>query len=186
MTHLKNSVGIKEVRVIDETINRLKRDDNKEVSIFHGRDLFGFCAARLASGIITYEEVGPTYPLDEIVLHDIKKPEILSDAIRGIFEINDPNFGNLWTNIALDDFNKLFKHGEKIKVIIRHDGQVVFNEVLPYFSSFGMAPKGSVMIYNNELNKIALAMVMGNLCKSYDLGYGENYEVLFRKVSVHE
>ena len=186
LTHVKNSVGIKEVRMIDETINRLKRDDNKAVSIFHGRDLFGYCAARLASGIISYEEVGPTYPVDEIIAHKIKVAEVLDDEIMGIFEINDPNFGNLWTNISLDDFSKFFKHGDKVKVTIKYEGKVVFNEILPYYASFGMAPKGSVMIYNNELNNIAMAMVMGNLCKSYDLGYGEAYEVCFRKVIVNE
>ena len=55
LTHVDKYFGIDEVRQIDETINRLHREDNGNVSIFHGRDLFGYCAARLASGIITYE-----------------------------------------------------------------------------------------------------------------------------------
>ncbi len=43
-------IGIEEVREIDETVNRLKSTFG--TSVFHGRDLFGYCAARLASGII--------------------------------------------------------------------------------------------------------------------------------------
>ena len=182
LTHIKAHVGIKEVREIDESINRLKRDDNKAVSIFHGRDLFGYCAARLASGIITYEEVGPSYPVDEIVTHKINKAVLKEDGIEGIFEINDPNFGNLWTNISLDDFSKYFTHGDKIAVEIIHDDKVVFDKVLPYYPSFGMAEDHSVMIYNNELNNIALAEVVGNLCKSYSLSYGPEYKVVFKKV----
>ncbi len=182
LTHIKATSGIAEVREIDESINRLKRDDNKAVSIFHGRDLFGYCAARLASGIISYEEVGEAYPVDEIVIHEITKGEVFDTYAKGIFEINDPNFGNLWTNITLDDFNKVFKHGDKIHTIIEHEGKVVFDEVIPYYPSFGMAKDKSVMIYNNELNNIALAEVVGNLCKNYNLGYGSDYIVTFRKV----
>ena len=52
---------------IDETINRLKGKNTEDVSVFHGRDLFAYCGARLASGIITYEEDSVTYPVDEIV-----------------------------------------------------------------------------------------------------------------------
>lgn len=182
LTHIKDTVGIAEVREIDESINRLKRDDNKAVSIFHGRDLFGYCAARLASGIISYEEVGPSYPVDEIVTHEILKAQALEDGMAGIFEINDPNFGNLWTNIKLDDFNKFFKYGDEIKVVITYKDKVVFDQVIPYYASFGMAKDHSVMIYNNELNNIALAEVVGNLCKDHGLWYGSDYHVTFRKV----
>ena len=65
LTHVDKYFGIEEVRQIDETINRLHREDNGAVSIFHGRDLFGYCAARLSAGIISYEEVGPAYPLSD-------------------------------------------------------------------------------------------------------------------------
>ena len=64
LTHIKKYVGIEEVREIDETINRLHGKGTEGVAIFHGRDLFGYCAARLASGMITYEQVGKEYPGD--------------------------------------------------------------------------------------------------------------------------
>ena len=49
---------------------------NLGVAIFHGRDLFGYTAARLASGIIDFEGVGPEYPVEEIVEHEILEPVI--------------------------------------------------------------------------------------------------------------
>ena len=180
LTHVDRYFGIKEVRQIDESINRLHREDNGAVSIFHGRDLFGYCAARLASGIISYEEVGPLYDVNEIVRHEIVEPKKYDDRIEGMFEINDPNFGNLWTNILLKDFlDAGFKMGDQIRTVICYKDEIVFDEKIPYYDSFGKAEAGSVMIYNNEINKMGLAEVVGNLCQDYGLGYGEEYKVVF-------
>lgn len=180
LTHVDRYFGIEEVRAIDETINRLHRQDNGAVSIFHGRDLFGYCAARLASGIITYEEVGPAYDVSEIVRHEITEPKMHEDRIEGMFEINDPNFGNLWTNVLLSDFLKLFKMGDLVHTVILKNDEIVFDQSIPYFDSFGKAASKSVMIYNNEINKMGLAEVTGNLCEDYGLSYGQDYKVVFR------
>ncbi len=179
LTHVDHYFGIEEVRVIDETVNRLHREDNGAVSIFHGRDLFGYCAARLASGIISYEEVGPAYDVSEIVRHEIYEAKIFDDRIEGMFEINDPNFGNLWTNVLLNDFKKMFRMGENVHTVIYKNEEKVFDEKIPYFDSFGKAKAGSVMIYNNEINKMGLAEVTGNLCEGHHLSYGEEYKVVF-------
>ena len=181
LTHVDKYFGIEEIRQIDETINRLHREDNGAVSIFHGRDLFGYCAARLASGIITYEEVGPKYDLNEIRRFDLIEANIYEDRIEGMFEIKDPNFGNLWTNIYLNQFKEFgFKIGDNVHTIIYHNDEVVFDKVIPYYDSFGKAPNHSVMIYNNELNKMGVAEVVGNLCKDYNLNYGVEYKVVFK------
>ncbi len=180
LTHVYNKWGIEEVRQIDESINRLKRDDNGYVSIFHGRDLFGYCAAKLASGKISYEEVGPNYPVEEIVRHNIPTSKVEGNKVSGMFEIKDPNFGNLWTNIPLDDFKSLgFKIGDKVKTKIYKNDELVYDWTLPYYDSFGKAENHSVMIYNNELNKMAVAEVVGNLCKDYNLDFGLDYKVVF-------
>ena len=179
LTHVDHYFGIEEVRVIDETVNRLHRENNGAVSIFHGRDLFGYCAARLASGIISYEEVGPAYDVSEIVRHEIYEAKIFDDRIEGMFEINDPNFGNLWTNVLLNDFKKMFNMGENVHTVIYKNEEKVFDEKIPYFDSFGKAKAGSVMIYNNEINKMGLAEVTGNLCEDHHLSYGEEYKVVF-------
>src|SRR5699024_1072971 len=69
LTHIKKEMGIEEIREIDEGKNRLRGTEG--VSIFHGRDLFAYCAAKLASGIIGFEQVGPAYSVEEIVEHPI-------------------------------------------------------------------------------------------------------------------
>ncbi|NLC96213.1 MAG: SAM-dependent chlorinase/fluorinase [Erysipelotrichaceae bacterium] len=180
LTHVKKEVGIETVREIDEDINRLKGKDTEGVAIFHGRDLFGYCAARLASGIITYEEVGPEYSIDEIVCHKIIEPTIENKVIKGIFEINDPNFGNLWTNIKTSMFfENGFNYGDDILVKIYNDDLLIYNKIVKFDKSFGMVNKGEDIIYNNELMKIAMATSMGSFVNKNSLGFGHNWKVEF-------
>jgi S-adenosylmethionine hydrolase len=182
LTHLKKWVGITEVREIDETINRLHGKDTEGVSIFHGRDLFGYCAARLASGIISYEQVGSSYSVDEIIEYPILEPIIKDNKVCGIFEINDPNFGNLWTNIPLALFTEAgFNYGDYLNVTIKHEDKVVFKDRLLFQKSFGYAKKGDVMIYNNELMKVSMAISQGNLCETHNLSFGSDWIVEFEK-----
>lgn len=182
LTHVKRKIGITEIRQIDETINRLKGKGTENVSVFHGRDLFAYCAARLAGGIITYEQVGPLYSVDEVVEHPILSPEIRNNYVKGIFEINDPNFGNLWTNIPTSDFMKAgFEYGDRINVTVKHNGDVRFSDRVLFEKSFGYTKKGDVIIYNNELMNIAMAVNQGSFCDIYSLSYGPEWEVEFIK-----
>lgn len=180
LTHISESVGIEEIREIDERVNRLKSTEG--TSIFHGRDLFGYCAAKLASGIITFEEVGPSYSLKQIVLHQIPQPEIIEGRVSGIFEICDPNFGNLWSNIAVEDFFKNgFQYGDLLRVTIRHLGEIVYKERVAFAKTFGFVKAGDAVIYTNELMKVAIATSMGNFRETYHVDFGSDWTVEFEK-----
>lgn len=182
LTHVKRMIGIEAVREIDETVNRLRGKGTEGVAISHGRDLFGYTAARLASGIIDFEGVGPEYPVDEIVEHEILEPVAKPGKVEGVFEINDPNFGNLWTNIPLNVFQEAgFAYGDYVNVIVKHEGTPVFAEKVLFHKSFGYAEKGEPMIYNNELMKVAMAVSQGSLCEKYGLSYGSDWTVEFTK-----
>lgn len=183
LTHVKRFMGIEEVREIDETVNRLRGKGTEGVSVFHGRDLFGYTAARLASGIIDFEGVGPAYPVEEIIEHEILEPVIEPGKVKGIFEINDPNFGNLWTNIPLKAFMEAgFSYGDQVDVEICHEGEVVFAQQVLFHKSFGFAEKGAPMIYNNELMKVAMAVSQGSMCKQYNLDFGPEWTVTFIRI----
>lgn len=182
LTHLGKWVGISEIREIDESINRLKGKDTEEVSIFHGRDLFSYCAARLASGIISFKGVGPDYPVSEIIVYPISEPRISDGMVIGVFEINDPNFGNLWTNIPLSMFKTAdFEFGDYLRVKVFHNDREVFSEEILFHKSFGFAKKGDSMIYNNELMKISLSVSQGNFSERYNISYGSDWTVEFSK-----
>jgi len=182
LTHLKQWVGITEIREIDQRVNRLRGKGTEEVSVFHGRDLFGYCAARLASGIISYHQVGPAYPVDEIVAFPVAEPVFMDGRVKGIFEIGDPNYGNLWTNIPLSMFTEAgFVYGEYLNQIVLYQGKLVFNEKVLFHKSFGFASKGEPIIYTNELMKVSLAVSQGNFSERYGLNYGSDWEVEFSK-----
>ena len=181
LTYIKNIYGIEEVRVINEDINRLKRDDNKDVAIFHGRDLFAYCAARLAAGIISYEQVGEKYDVEEIKTHKIEPINICDYYVEGIIEINDPNFGNAWSNIPLSEFKKLFEYNELINVVITKNGDNLFNEKVKFVKAFGDVNKDECLIYNNELGKIALAISQNSFIDKYNVHYGNEYKIKFSK-----
>lgn len=182
LTHVKNWIGIAEVREIDESVNRLRNTTSDGSSVFHGRDLFSYCAARLASGIITYEQVGPSYPVEEILEFILEKPTFEGGSVKGIFEIGDPNFGNLWTNIPTALFQQAgFHYGDRLHAVVRHEGKVVFDQVLPFEKTFGVTRKGDVLIYNNELNRVSMAVNQGSLAEKHGFGYGSDWIVEFSR-----
>ncbi|MBT4288906.1 MAG: DNA-directed RNA polymerase subunit delta [Deltaproteobacteria bacterium] len=182
LTHIKKTVGITEVREIDETVNRLRNKGTDGTSVFHGRDLFAYCAAKLACGIISYEQVGPVYPVDEIVEHLILNPFIEAEKVCGTIEIDDPNFGNVWTDIPLTLFDKVgFKFNEYLNVTIKNCGDVIFKQKLLFAKSFGFANKGDALIYNNELMNVALAICQGNFSKINNTGFGKDWTIEFEK-----
>jgi len=182
LTHIYSSLGIKEVREIDQTVNRLKGKDTEGTSVFHGRDVFGYCAAKLASGIIGFEKVGPSYSADKIVRLPLQEASLKNGAVAGIFEIGDPNFGNLWTNIPLSLFEKAgFRYGDMIKVNITHDDQTVMDKEIKFEKSFGYVKPSELVIYTNEIMYISLAVCMGSAIEEYSLGYGSGWKVKFTR-----
>ncbi len=180
LTHVKKLIGIEEVREIDESVNRLK--STRGTSVFHGRDLFGYTAARLGSGIIDFEGVGPAYPVDEIVELPILEPSTAYGVIKGIFEINDPNFGNLWTNVPVEMFTDAgIDYGDRVRTTVINGDDTVFDEVVPFEKSFGYVEKGCPVLYNNELMHVAMAVSQGNCCDRYGMSYGPDWQVKFSK-----
>ncbi len=183
LTHVKLVHGIQEIREIDETINRL--NSTRGTSVFHGRDLFGYCGARLAAGIITYEQVGQKYDPKDIVTFDIVKPAVAEGRIKGIIEIDDPNFGNAWTNIPLEEMEKAgFVYGEDIHVIIEKEGKVVYDRNTRFARTFGDVEKGEPVLYNNEQMHVSFALSQGNFMKTYGITFGPDHLVTLEKKHV--
>ena len=182
LTHIYRSPGIAAVREIDESVNRLRGKGADETSVFHGRDIFGYCAARLAAGIIGYEETGPAYTPETIVRFPLDDAILEEGAVKGVFEIGDPNFGNLWTNIPLELFYKAgFRYGDILRLQVTVEGKTVFEREIPFQPSFGFVARGEPVIYTNELLNIALAVSMGSALDEYGLGYGPGWKAAFRK-----
>ena len=180
LTHIARQTGIKYVREIDETINRLP--STRGTSVFHGRDLFGYCAARLAAGVITYEEVGPEYDVKDIVTLEIEEPSFKDGTARGIIEIDDPNFGNAWSNIPVQMlFDNGIGYGDDVTVLLKHDDKVLLNQKVRFDRTFGDVKKGDVILYNNEMMNASLAVCQGSFIETYGCRFGSEYTIRISK-----
>ena len=168
LTHLKKFFGIEEVRVIDETRNRLQK--TKKCHIFHGRDLFAYCGARLAAGIITYEEVGESYPVEEIVEHEIIPYQADGGRISGMIDAIDYHFGLICTNIPAEVFEESgISFGDMLHVAIRNRNrqEPVFEGNVAYVPSFGSVEKGEPLLMTSETLQIQIATNCVNMAEAY-------------------
>lgn len=181
LTHVNRFIGIKEVREIDETKNRLP--NSGESHTFHGRDIFAYTGARLASGDITFEEIGPSLSLTTIVELPLKDSTLKENSIKGIVDIIDRPFGNLWTNINRLQFNLLeADYGDSFEVSIATNGRTIYENTMPYGRSFAAAQIGEPLLYINSLDNIGIAINQGSLADTYQVITGTNSEIKIRKV----
>ncbi len=182
LTHVALYHGIEEVREIDETINRLHSAGTDETSVFHGRDLFGYCAAKLSAGIISFEEVGPSYDVNDVVTLPIPKAEYADKSIRGMIEIDDPNFGNLFTNIETKKMlENGFSYGETVHVVIKENNSIRYEQNMQFDSAFGKVGVGESIVYNNELMHVSFAKAQGDFEHSENIGFGSFWTVEITK-----
>lgn len=181
LTHLFITNEIEEVREIDETINRLEGSENMHT--FHGRDVYAYTGARLASEVINFEGVGRSCSVDEVVLLEVKEPIVTEDQVTGSIDILDIRFGSLWTNISSElFFENGFQFGDKLNVRIIYKDRVLYNNFVTFGKSFSEVNIGETIIYVNSLNYIALAINQGNFARAYNIETGLNWLIDFRKV----
>jgi len=139
--------NIKEVRQIDETVNRLPGSGASQT--FHGRDVYAYTAGRLAAGIIDFPGVGPKYSLDEIVRYTIPTCTTKDNYIEGVFTGCLRHFGSPTTNIGIEDFRKCgFELGQTLLVTVSKDSKILFKEDVLFHKSFGFVAQGESILYN--------------------------------------
>ena len=181
LTHIHLNIGIEEIREIDETKNRLPYSNDSYT--FHGRDIYAFTGARLATGVISYEEVGPKLDLEGISLLNTGEVKIENgNTIQGTIDILDVRFGNLWTNIPKEDFENLgIKYGDTVELTINHDSRKVYSSTVKYVKSFSEVNTGATLLYVNSLHKIGVAINQGSFSKAHQVDSGYQWKVEFKK-----
>ena len=149
--------------------------------VFHGRDVFGYVAARLAAATLSLEELIP-YDLKDVVRLPIPVPDVVEDTLVGILEIQDPNFGNCWTNIPMEYVEALKAQiGERFNVRIFGPDGFELRVNLPYVESFGALDFEESLMYPTELRTLGFAMNQKNFAKTHQLGFGPNWIVHITK-----
>lgn len=181
LTHVKRLLGIEEAREIDEKINRLP--NSGESYTFHGRDIYAYTGARLASEVITFEQVGPSVEVDEVVeLHTVDPVYDGEKVVSGTIDVLDVRFGSLWTNINREMFLNLgVKHGQRVEISIENETRVVYKNILTYAKSFADVYVGEPLVYVNSLDCMAVAINQGSFARAYNIGTGTNWKISIRK-----
>jgi S-adenosylmethionine hydrolase len=175
LTLLAESEGIASVREIDEKINR--RSGSELSYTFHGRDVYAYTAARLASGVINYDQVGKEVS-PEIVKIPYQKATASGNKIIGTIPILDIQYGNIWTNIPSELFKKLnVKPGKLLQVAIFHKKQVKYKGIMPYTETFGAVKKGNPLAYLNSLLQVSFALNMGSFATRHHIESGSDWTV---------
>lgn len=178
LTLISESIGIEEVRQIDETLNR--RQNSQASYTFHGRDVYAYTAARLAAGVISFEQVGARLP-DSVVKIPYEKPVLKDSILTGGIPILDIQYGNIWTNINDSIFSKLFKSSNnKIEVEVRYNQTVYFHQQVPFVTTFGAVPEGQPLAYMNSLMNFSLALNMRSFADSFHVGSGPGWRIKIR------
>lgn len=176
LTHVAKHIGITELRLIDET--KFRRPGSEHIHIFHGRDVYAYTGAYLASGKARYEEIGNELPLSSIVSHELIDPIITDSNLQGIIEIDDPHFGMVWTNIPSDALFQLgLEYGDSLNIEIKHQDVIKYSHVIPLAKSFAYVDKGDDLVYVNEMGNLAIATNLENFTQKRGIGFGSDWKV---------
>jgi S-adenosylmethionine hydrolase len=168
--------GIEAVRRIDEHVNR--RPGSGESHTFHGRDVFAYTGARLAAGVISFEQVGPLLPARTLISLPYRQPQRTGDTLSGIIPVLDVQFGNVWTNIPKSLFDQLHVAiGAPLHVRIYHGGQLVDDSHAPYQRTFGEVPVGEPLVYVNSLLNLAVAINLGSYAAAHKIDSGPDWSI---------
>jgi len=180
LTHINEFVGIEEVRQIEEKTNRLK---NSELSYtFHGRDVYAYTGARLASDTITFEQVGPLVEKKDIVKLELYGCHKIENGIKGQIDILDVRFGSLWTSIPYEDFKACgFDIGDNILVEIFNKDKKVYSNRINYGKSFADVAINESLIYMNSSYRMAVAINQASFSKAYGIGVGSDWKITMTK-----
>lgn len=175
LTLVAQTYGIAGIREIDEVKNR--RPGSGRSYTFHGRDVYSYTAARLAAGVITFEQVGPELP-KQVVSIPYQKSVFEDGKLKGTIDIHDVQYGNIWTDIGEDLVKKLApKYGDPLHLKIFNKGKLVHEGDVPYSETFGSVPEGKPLAYLNSLMQLSFALNMGSFADAFKIGSGADWSV---------
>lgn len=181
LSFIKKHVGIKAVREISEVANR--RANTEHSYTFHGRDVYAYTGAKLASGHISFEEVGPELSVEHIVEIPTVETEVGSDFVKGAIDILDVRFGSLWTSVTREEFYILLpEFGDRFEVTIYNNDMLVYQNQVTYGKSFADVRIGQPLLYINSLYRVGLAINQGSFAKAYNVGVGQNWHIEIRRI----
>ncbi len=179
LTLVAQTLGIDSVREIDEKANRLKGSEKSYT--FHGRDVYAYTGARLASGAITFEQVGPELP-PKVVKIPYQKAKATKGEVKGNIPILDIQYGNVWSNISDKLLNQAkIKLNDTLCVTIFKGSKKQYEGKMPYVASFGNVPEGQPLVYLNSLLNVSVALNRDNFAQKHQIESGADWNIDIKK-----
>jgi S-adenosylmethionine hydrolase len=180
LTHVRMLHGIDEARVLEEDAHRLS---GSELSYtFHGRDVYAYTGARLASGQLAFASVGERIDTASLVELPHAVAERSGDALEGTIDVLDVRFGSLWSNIPHSLFAGLgVDYGKRVEVSLRNDTREVYRNTMVYAKSFADVALGEPLVYINSILNVAVAINQGSFARAYNIGTGLSWKIAIRK-----
>jgi S-adenosylmethionine hydrolase len=177
LTLIALSLGIDSILEIDEVSNR--RKNSAASYTFHGRDVYAYTAARLASQKISYNQVGKI-STDPITSLPFQKVALVDNQLKGTIDILDIQYGNIWTNIDQaywKKFNALAHSKNEIQVQIFKGKELVYTGSMPFENTFGGVELGKPLAYLNSLMNLSFALNQGSFSEKYHVYAGSDWTV---------
>ena len=183
ITFFDKEIGISEAREIDETKHRVRGSEHS--ATFYGRDVYVYTGAKLASGKISFEDVGRKLDISTLKRLNVKKAEFKNGILYGNIPILDVNYGNVWTNISRQVASQLnLKKGKAYDIFVSNGRKkFAINNVI-YSDTFGDVKIGDPVLYFNSLDYLAIALNSGNIAKQNGIGYGEKWHIEIKETNM--
>jgi S-adenosylmethionine hydrolase len=179
LTLIAKSLGIEEIREIDEKTNRRKGSETSNT--FHGRDVYAYTAARLAARKISFNQVGKELS-KEVVNINYQDAVLDNGIIKGNIPVLDIQFGNVWTNIPDSLIYKAgWNYGQALSVEILNTDSLVYKAGVPLVKTFGAVPEDSGLAYFNSLMNFSLAVNQGSFSNRYNINSGPQWTIRISK-----
>ncbi|WP_392421092.1 SAM hydrolase/SAM-dependent halogenase family protein [Edwardsiella piscicida] len=179
LTLVAQTLGIDSVREIDEQTNRLQGSEKSYT--FHGRDVYAYTGARLASGAIRFEQVGPRLP-NQITEIPYQQAQWQPGKVSGTIAILDVQYGNLWSNIGDEMLEKAgIALNDRLCITIAQQGQTRYQGHAPYVHSFADVPPGQPLVYLNSLLNVAVALNMDSFAEKQRIAAGAEWQITLQK-----
>jgi len=176
------SYGVEAVREIDESVNR--RPGSEWSHTFHGRDVYSYTGARLAAGVISYEQVGQLME-PEVIMLDTLAGRLENGILYGFISGGTGRLGNISFSIDRHLFERVNPvYGEIYDVVIRNDAEIKWKGSIPYAKSFGDVPVGENLLFVNSSGDLSIAINQGNFAKAFGIEYGNDWHIEIKKHDV--
>lgn len=183
LSHAAKYIGIEALREIDEDNNRLPY--SQESHTFHGRDVYVYNAALLASDTSCFEGLEQELDPASIVTLDLVDPAIDEEGrIHGVIDTLDIRFGSLWTNIPSEFMKKQkIQVGDGVKLTITYQGIQKYQNELIFGQSFADVKVGEPLVYINSLIHVGIAINQQSFSDTYNIGTGKDWKITIEKIN---